>query len=223
MKLILSSMLALAIAGWPLRMQEPDDKGKPQQEEPKKQPQPKPKQQPDEKPKPQQPDEKSKPKPDKPSKEQPAPPPRQQRPEERQQPDEKQQQKQQKEQEKQQKEQTKRERNRPPREQTTQPGSNPQERSGRQQTSRQAAGKGERIPQERFHASFGREHHFRVARRGGDDRRFQYKGYWFEVVEVWPAGWSFDDDCYIEEDGDDYYLVDVIHPEVRVLVIVVSG
>jgi hypothetical protein len=43
------------------------------------------------------------------------------------------------------------------------------------------------------------------------------------VVEVWPARWSFDDDCYIEEDGDDYYLVDTVHPEIRVLVVVVSG
>lgn len=209
MKLILSSILALAIGGLPLPTQEPDDK-KPQQEEPKKQP-PKPNQQP------QQPDEKPKPKPDKPPKQEPAPPPKQPKPEERQQPDEKQQQKRQKEQEKQQKEQAKKEKNRPPQEQTTQPGTN------KQQTSRQTAGKGQRIPQEKFRASFGREHHFRVARSAGDNRRFQYSGYWFEVVEVWPAGWSFDDDCFIEEDGDDYYLVDVIHPEIRVLVIVVSG
>jgi len=77
-----------------------------------------------------------------------------------------------------------------------------------------------RIPPERFQANFGREHHFRVQRRG--DRRFQYGGYQFEVVEVWPVGWSYDDDCYLEEDGDDYYLVDVVHPEVRVLVVIVG-
>ena len=62
-----------------------------------------------------------------------------------------------------------------------------------------------------------------MASTGGDNRRFRYSGYWFEVVEVWPAGWSFDDDCYIAEDGDDYYLIDVVHPEIRVLVIVVSA
>lgn len=189
MKFLLSSILALAIAGVPVRVQEPDDKSKPQEEPKKKPPEPRAKpQQP-------QPEEKPKPKPDKPPKQEP------------QQPEEKQREKQQKEQDKQQKEQSKTDRKNRPQEQT--------------ETAR--PGKGQRIPPEKFRSSFGREHHFRVARSGGDDRRFRYGGYWFEVVEVWPAGWAFDDDCYIEEDGDDYYLVDIIHPEMRVLVIVVSG
>jgi len=179
MKIILSSMLALAIAGSPPVTQEPDPKEKPKQEEPKKQSPPKSKQEPDEK-----------------SKQEPAPPPKQ---------DEK-------ERQKQQKEQAKRENNRPPQEQNA-------SRDNHKQAGAQSKG---RIPPEKFRASFGREHHFRVARRS-EDRRFQYGGYWFEVVEVWPARWSFDDDCYIEEDGDDYYLVDVVHPEIRVLVVVVSG
>jgi len=200
MKFILSSMLALAIASFPLRVQEPDDRGKPEQQEQKKKPP---------QAKPQQPDENPKPKPDKPSKEEPARPPKQA-------PDAKQQEKQQKEQEKQQqKEQTKPDKNRRQQEQTqtTRPGD----------TRQQPSTKGQRIPPEKFHASFGRQHHFRVARSGGENRRFRYAGYWFELVEVWPAGWSFDDDCYIEEDGDDYYLVDIVHPEIRVLVIVVSA
>ena len=190
MKFILSSILALAIAGVPVRVQEPDDKSKPQQEEPKKKPpEPKPKTQPE---------EKAKPKPDKPPNQEP-----------QQQTDEKQREKQQKEHDKQQKEQSKTDRK------SRQP-EQPERRPG-------APAKGQQIPQEKFRSSFGREHHFRVVRSGGDDRRFRYGGYWFEVVEVWPAGWAFDDDCYLEEDGDDYYLVDVIHPEMRVLVIVVSG
>ena len=197
MKIILSSMLALAIAGSPLPTQEPDEKEKPKPQEQKKQPEPKarPAQEPDDKPKP-------KPKP----KQEPAPPPKQQKPEEKQQqPDEK-------ERQKQQKEQAKKEKNRPG-QQPTAPEDN----------RKQASGKGQRIPQERFRDNFGREHHFRVARSGGDNRRFRYSGDWFEVVEVWPAGWSFDDDCYIEQDGDDYYLVDVVRPEIRVLVIEVSA
>jgi hypothetical protein len=198
MKIILSSILALAIAGSPVATQEPDEKEKPKQQEPKKQPEPKakPAQEPDDKPKP-------KPKPQ----QEPAPPPKQQKP------DEKQQQQDEKERQKQQKEQAKKEKNRPAQDQTAPQNSRKQ----------QASGKGQRIPPEKFRSSFGREHHFRVARSGGDNRRFQYSGYWFEVVEVWPAGWSFDDDCYIEEDGDDYYLVDVVHPEIRILVIVVSA
>jgi outer membrane biosynthesis protein TonB len=195
MKIILNSMLALAIAGSPLLTQEPDPKEKPKQEEPKKQPPPKPQQEPE---------EKSKAKPEKPKQEQ--GPPKQPKPDEKQQQDDK-------ERQKQQKEQAKRENNRQPQEQNA-------PRDDRKQAA--ARGKGQRIPPEKFRASFGREHHFRVARRG-DDRRVQYGGYWFEVVEVWPVGWSFDDDCYIEEDGDDYYLVDIVHPEIRVLVIVVSG
>ncbi len=75
-----------------------------------------------------------------------------------------------------------------------------------------------RIPPERFQASFGTQHHFHVKR--SSDRRFQNGGYWFEFVEVWPVGWSYEDDCYIEEDGDDYYLIDVVHPEVRLLIVV---
>jgi outer membrane biosynthesis protein TonB len=196
MKIILNSMLALTIAGSPLSPQEPEPKEKPKQEEPKKQqPPPKPTQDPE---------EKSKSKPEKPNREQ-APPPKQPKPDEKQQQDDK-------ERQKQQKQQAKRENNR----QSQEPNA---PRDNRKQA---AQGRGQRIPPEKFRASFGREHHFRVARRS-DDRRFQYGGYWFEVVEVWPVGWSFDDDCYIEEDGDDYYLVDIVHPEIRVLVIVVSG
>ena len=83
--------------------------------------------------------------------------------------------------------------------------------------------RGQKIPGPKFRASFGKEHRFHVERSAADSRRFQSGGYWFEVVEVWPAGWSFDDECYIEEDGDDYYAVDYLHPELRVLVIAVEG
>ena len=77
-----------------------------------------------------------------------------------------------------------------------------------------------RIPDDRYHANFGREHHFRVAR--GSDRRFAYGGFAFEYVDAWPAGWSPDDECYIVLDGDDYYLVDVVHPELRIRVVIVG-
>jgi len=77
-----------------------------------------------------------------------------------------------------------------------------------------------RIPQEHFRANFGREHHFRVERQ--NQRRFQYSGYVFEYVDAWPAEWSYDDECYIEEDGDDYYLVNLRHPGIRILVIIVG-
>jgi len=196
MKIIVGTMLSLALAGSPLFAgQEPDDKDKPKQEEPKKeQPKPKPKQEPKQEPKP---DDQPKPKPE--PKQQPAPAPR---PEDKQkQEDERRQQD-----EKQRREQPQTRNDRTPVQQQ------PQERGH---------GRGQRIPEERFRASFGREHHFRVTHH--EDRRFQYGGYYFELVEAWPADWIFDDDCIIEADGDDYYLVDIVHPERRVLVIIVEG
>ena len=81
-------------------------------------------------------------------------------------------------------------------------------------------GRGRRIPEERYRAAFGKEHRFHVRHA---EPRFQYGGYWFEVVQPWPAAWVADDDCYLEEDGDEYFLVDLLHPDLRVEVIVVQG
>lgn len=77
------------------------------------------------------------------------------------------------------------------------------------------------IAQEKFEAHFGREHHFHAHIHRGDPR-FEYAGYTFEYVEVWPAEWSYDDAFYIDYYDDDYYLCDVEHPEVRLVVIVVG-
>jgi len=85
-----------------------------------------------------------------------------------------------------------------------------QQQSGRNDAAR---GQGHRIPEEKFRASFGTEHHFHVGHH--DNRRFAYGGYSFEYVEAWPADWSDDDDVYIVLIGDDYYLVDARRPEVR--------
>jgi len=79
---------------------------------------------------------------------------------------------------------------------------------------------GHRIPDERFRASFGTEHHFHVARR--DERRFEYGGYAFEYVDAWPADWSDDGDVYVVLVDDDYYLVNVRHPGIRLRLILVD-
>jgi hypothetical protein len=104
--------------------------------------------------------------------------------------------------------------------QERQQSNNQRSQAGAQQSSRDADHRGRRIPEDRFRASFGREHRFHVERR--DDRRFQFRGYWFEFVDPWPAYWAYDDDCYIEEIDEQYYLIDVRHPEVRILVIVID-
>src|SRR5215469_7059125 len=75
-----------------------------------------------------------------------------------------------------------------------------------------------RIPDDRFRASFGREHHFRVEHV--DYRRFHYGGYWFTFNEEWPAAWLYTDDFYIDFIDGQYYLIDLTHPGVQLLLVV---
>lgn len=85
-----------------------------------------------------------------------------------------------------------------------------------------AAGKGGHIPDEKYRAQFGREHHFNarsVIVRG--QPRFQYGGYTFEIIDAWPAEWVDTDDYYIEYIDGNYYLIDLLHPDVRFAVFVV--
>ena len=51
--------------------------------------------------------------------------------------------------------------------------------------------------------------------------RFQYGGYWFEIVDPWPVEWAYTDDVYIDYVDGDYLLFDLLHPGVRVAVFVV--
>ena len=200
MKTILRAILGVTIAVSPLLAgQEPTEKEKQKQDEPRKQPPPDQQQEP-------QPPEKTKPKPEKP-----ATPPKQQKP------DEKQQQQQEQEKQKQTKEEGKKSKDN-----KQQQGQNGQQNSRTQESTQASHSKGKRIPPEKFQSSFGSQHHFHVQYLQ-DGRRFQRAGYWFEIVEVWPADWSYDDLCYIGEDAGEYYIVDVYHPGVRVSLIVVDG
>jgi hypothetical protein len=155
----------------------------------------------DDKDKPKQGEPKAKPKPEDNAKPKQEPQPK---------PDEKQQQKADKERQKQQ------EANRPQQQRQNAPQAAPADREQAQG----GHGRGRRIPEERYRAAFGKEHRFHVRHA---EPRFQYGGYWFEVVQPWPAAWVADDDCYLEEDGDEYFLVDMLHPDLRVEVIVVQG
>jgi outer membrane biosynthesis protein TonB len=204
MKTILRAILGVTIAVSPvLAGQEPTEKEKQKQDEPRKQPPPNQKQEP-------QPPEKPKPKPEKPQTE-PATPPKQQKP------DEKQQQQQEQDRQKQAKEEDKKSKD-----SKQQQGQTGQQNSRTQQSPQASHGKGQRIPSEKFQSNFGSQHYFQVQYLQ-DGRRFQHAGYLFEIVEVWPADWSYDDLCYIGEDGREYYIVDLYHPGVRLSVIVVDG
>jgi outer membrane biosynthesis protein TonB len=94
-----------------------------------------------------------------------------------------------------------------------------QQRGYSQQQSAQQSGRGGggRIPDDRFRAHFGREHHFHVghAQIVEGQPRFEYGGYSFIIVQAWPADWGYDDDVYIIDDGGVYYLCDVAYPGVQ--------
>jgi hypothetical protein len=47
-------------------------------------------------------------------------------------------------------------------------------------------------------------------------------GYWFELIDPWPADWSYSDDCYIDYIDEEYFLIDPVHPGIRIAVIVVE-
>ena len=79
---------------------------------------------------------------------------------------------------------------------------------------------GRRIPDADFHSHFGREHTFRVAR--SDDRRFSYGGYYFVYNDPWPSGWAYTDDVYVDEIDGEYYLIDPVHPGIRLLIVIAN-
>jgi flagellar motor protein MotB len=92
-----------------------------------------------------------------------------------------------------------------------------QQNAPRENADRPQGGGNGRIPDDRFKAHFGREHHFHVGHPEivGGHPQFSYGGYSFIIVEAWPAGWGYDDDVYIIDDGGVYYLCDLAHPGVQ--------
>jgi len=84
------------------------------------------------------------------------------------------------------------------------------------------AGKGGHIPDDKFKSNFGNGHHFRaqgVIVQG--QSQFQYGGYNFQLVDAWPVGWAYTDDCYIDYIDGEYFLFDLLHPGVRIAIVVV--
>jgi hypothetical protein len=89
----------------------------------------------------------------------------------------------------------------------------------------QAAGgqRGGHIPDDKFRGSFGREHHFVIhqATTVQGQPGFEYGGYSFILADGWPAGWAYTDDCYVDYIDGEYFLFDLLHPGVRIALIVV--
>jgi len=72
------------------------------------------------------------------------------------------------------------------------------------------------IPADRFKANFGREHSFRVSQGDYNNRRFQYGGYAFGFVDVWPSNWLYTQDVFVVEINGVYYLCNPMYPGVNV-------
>jgi hypothetical protein len=83
--------------------------------------------------------------------------------------------------------------------------------------------RGGHIPDDKFRAHFGRQHTVVINRPTivEGQPRFQYSGYWFTIVDPWPAEWAYTDDCYIDYIDGEYFLFDVLHPGVRIALFVV--
>ncbi len=80
-----------------------------------------------------------------------------------------------------------------------------------------------RIPEDRFHANFGREHVFVINRPVivEGQPRFQYGGYWFGFRQPWPVGWLYTDNVYVDYVDGGYFLYNPFHPGIRVVIIVI--
>ena len=101
-------------------------------------------------------------------------------------------------------------------------------KSGRQEPGRQEghgrpATKSAHIPDDKFRAQFGRVHTFRVQRPVAVEsgQGFLYGGYSFLLVDAWPPEWAYTDDCYVDYIDGEYFLFDMLHPGVRIAVMVV--
>jgi len=93
-------------------------------------------------------------------------------------------------------------------------GQEQQRASQRPQT---AAGHGS-IPEARFRANFGSGHTFHVNRSEfvNGSGRFQYGGFWFNVIDPWPVGWLYTDSVYVDYLNGGYFLCDPVHPGVYI-------
>jgi hypothetical protein len=94
-----------------------------------------------------------------------------------------------------------------------------------QEHGRAGEGQRRRIPDNDFHAHFGRPHRFAVGRLQTYQGRpsFVQGGYTFVLVEPWPSAWVYDaDDCYIDYVDGDYWLFNVMYPGERVQLFIVD-
>jgi len=73
-----------------------------------------------------------------------------------------------------------------------------------------------RIPDDRYKAKFGQGHTFRVSQGDYNNHRFQYGGYSFGFVGVWPSNWLYTQNVYVIEIDGVYYLCNASYPGVNI-------
>jgi hypothetical protein len=111
----------------------------------------------------------------------------------------------------------------PPRDEGKHPNQSDAKPSKQAEHAQHADSQHGRIPDDKFRAQFGRSHTLvinRVTVVEGQPR-FQYAGYWFTIVDPWPVGWAYTDQCYIDYVDGEYFLFDLLHPGVRIAIVVV--
>jgi hypothetical protein len=113
----------------------------------------------------------------------------------------------------------------PPREEGKPANQEAPKQAGQPQQSQHAqqGGQSGRIPDDKFRSHFGQQHTLVINRPTivEGQSRFQYSGYWFTIVDPWPVGWAYTDQCYIDYVDGEYFLFDVLHPGVRIAITVV--
>src|SRR5208282_3420179 len=85
-----------------------------------------------------------------------------------------------------------------------------------EKNAKQANG-GNRIPADRYKASFGQQHTFRVSQSDYRNHRFQYSGYSFGFVDPWPSNWLYTQNVYVVEIDGMYYLCNASYPGVNLV------
>jgi hypothetical protein len=86
--------------------------------------------------------------------------------------------------------------------------------------------RGYRIPEDRYRVYFGPAHVFPIysvpVTVVSGYPRFQYQGFWFTVVDPWPAAWGndwyYNDNVYIIYTDGGYYLCNPSYPGVELAV-----
>ena len=99
--------------------------------------------------------------------------------------------------------------------------SKPEEKNAEARPAQPAqCGGGNRIPDDRYKANFGREHTFHVSQGDYGNRSFQYGGYSFGFVGAWPSNWLYTQDVFVVDIDGVYYLCNPMYPGVNIALVV---